>query len=62
MSYVKKTDLVSKGFRCFAGPFGPEEEAMIPGYVNDAVNCNKEVRRSVEAPGVYLWQRSKFGR
>jgi hypothetical protein len=32
---------------------------MIPAYLKDASQANKETRQSVEASGIYLWQKSK---
>jgi hypothetical protein len=62
MSIINKSPLQKEGFVCFAGPFLPHEEAMMPAFVKDAVAANKEVQKQVTANGTYLWQRSKLGR
>lgn len=62
MSIIAKYHLRKEGFVCFAGPFLPHEESMIPSFIKDAVNSNKEVQKQVTANGTYLWQRSKLGR
>lgn len=59
MSYTDNHELKAQGFACFAGPFAPHEREMIPAFLKDADNANKETRQSVEAAGIYLWQRSK---
>jgi|688.fasta_scaffold113077_4 hypothetical protein len=59
MSYTNNHELKKQGFTCFAGPFAPHEREMIPAFLKDADNANKETRQSVEASGIYLWQKSK---
>lgn len=59
MSYVNNVELKAQGFACFAGPFAPHEREMIPPFIKDAHAANKETRQSVEAAGIYLWQKSK---
>ena len=62
MSYVKKSELTKQGFSCLAGPFAPYEEQMIPAFVTDAKRAGKDTAISVEAIGLYVWQRSRIGR
>lgn len=62
MSIINKSHLRKEGFVCFAGPFQPHEEAMMPAFIRDAKAANKEVQKQVTANGTYLWQRSKLGR
>jgi hypothetical protein len=62
MSYTNNHELKAQGFACFAGPFAPHEREMIPAFLKDASQANKETAQSVEAAGIYLWQRSKLGR
>jgi hypothetical protein len=62
MSYVKKNELAKMGFSCLAGPFAPHEEGMIPAFVADAKRAGKDTAVSVEAIGLYVWQRSRIGR
>lgn len=59
MSYVANNELKEQGFTCFAGPFAPYEREMIPTYLKDADEANKETRQSVGPSGIYLWQKSK---
>jgi hypothetical protein len=59
MSYTANHELKKQGFTCFAGPFAPHEREMIPAFLKDADAANKETRQSVEASGIYLWQKSK---
>ena len=62
MSYTNNHELKAQGFACFAGPFAPHEREMIPAFLKDADAANKETAQSVEAAGIYLWQRSKLVR
>ena len=62
MSIIGKSQLRKEGFVCFAGPFLPHEESMIPSFVKDAVNSNKLVRKEITGNGIYLWQKSKTSR
>lgn len=62
MSIIGKSELRKEGFVCFAGPFLPHEEGMIPSFVKDAVAANKDVQQENTYKGIYLWHRSKLGR
>ena len=62
MSIIAKYHLRKEGFVCFAGPFLPHEEGMIPKFVSEAIKNNKDVRKETAGNGIYLWQRSKLGR
>jgi hypothetical protein len=59
MSIVNKPHLRKEGFVCYAGPFLPYEEDMIPKFINEAIKNNKDVREEIAGNGIYLWQRSK---
>jgi hypothetical protein len=62
MSYITDHELAKQGYSCFAGPFAPHEQGMIPNFLADAERANKDTAISEEAHGLYVWQRSRIGR
>lgn len=62
MSIIGKSQLAKEGFVCFAGPFLPYEEPMIPAFLKDAEKANKQTRQEKTHNGVYLWQKSNNSR
>ena len=59
MSYITDHELAKQGYSCFAGPFAPHEQGMIPNFLADAERANKETQISHTISGAWVWQRSK---
>ena len=60
-------ELKAAGYVELAGPFSRHEEIMMPGFINDAIRCNKEVAvaplyspsGSYRGTAKMIWQRAK---
>ena len=68
MREATNTELYEAGWSQLAGPFSPDEEHMMPKFIEDAAACNKETMiRPMGYPtggfgkeALVIWQRSKL--